>query len=167
MSDWFIILHSVSVSKCSITSFICKYYNFYHPTFFLLKICLKICFLCAYYEYMRPLKIGGGGGRGVTVLVSSQHDDKWVAKGQFQLQSDLFPGKDWGEFQNSTLTKKNYHDCTWKLLNSKSGHCCLSLDGQREMPSSPKSQCYAQSEMRGAKQGNHLKPIIKGYSSCF
>ena len=117
---------------------------------------------------MRPLKIGGGGrGRGVTVLVSSQHDDKWVAKGQFQLQSDLFPGKDWGEFQNSTLAKKNYHDCTWKLLNSKSGHCCLSLDGQREMPSSPKSQCFAQYEMRGAKQGNHLKPIIKGYSSCF
>ena len=101
------------------------------------------------------------------MLVSLQHDDKWVAKGQFQLQSDLFPGKDWGAFQNSTLTKKNYHDCTWKLLNSKSEHCCLSLDGQREMPSSPKSQCYAQYGMRGAKQGNHLKPIIKGYSSYF
>ena len=36
------------------------------------------------------IKNGEGGGGGVTVLVSSQHDDQWVAKGQFRLQSDLF-----------------------------------------------------------------------------
>ena len=63
--------------------------------------------VCLLRVYETIKKWGGGGGGGVTVFVSSQHDDKWVAKGQFQLQSDLFPGKDWGEFQNSTLTKKN------------------------------------------------------------
>ena len=36
---------------------------------------------------------------GVTVLVSSKHDDKWMANGQFRLQNDHFPRKDWGEFQ--------------------------------------------------------------------
>ena len=92
------------------------------------------------------------------MLVSSQHDDKWMAKGQFGLQNDHFRQKDWGEFQNNTfLTEKSCHYCTLKLLNSKSGLCCLSSDGRRETPSSPKSQCYGQYEMRGAKQGNHLK----------
>ena len=49
---------------------------------------------------------------GVTVLVSSQRDDKWVTKRQFQLQNDHFPRKDWGEFQNNTSTEKSYHDST-------------------------------------------------------
>ena len=123
-------------------------------------------FVCLLRVY-ETIKNWGGGGRGVTVLVSSQHDDKWVAKGQFQLQSDLFPGKDWGEFQNSTLTKKNYHDCTWKLLNSKSGHCCLSLDGQREMPSSPKSQCNAQYEYAVQNKGITLSQSLRATARVF
>ena len=57
------------------------------------------------------IKMGEGGG-GFTVLVSSQHGDKWMAKGQFLLQNDHFPRKDWGEFQfNTFLTEKSYHDC--------------------------------------------------------
>ena len=44
------------------------------------------------------------------MLVSSQHDDKWMAK---ELQNDHFPKKEWGEFQNNTfLTEKSYHDYT-------------------------------------------------------
>ena len=42
---------------------------------------------------------------GVTVLVSSQHDDKWMAKGQFRLQNDHIPQKNWGEFQNNTFLR--------------------------------------------------------------
>ena len=54
------IITSQSGSKCSLVSFICKYYNFYYPTFFL----PKICFPYTYYEYITPLKgrWGGGGG---------------------------------------------------------------------------------------------------------
>ena len=55
---------SHSGSKCPapnavFTSFIYKHYNFYYPTFFL----LKICFPCTYYEYITPLKRGGHHAR--------------------------------------------------------------------------------------------------------
>ena len=39
------------------------------------------------------------------MLVSSQHDDKWMAKGQFRLQNDHIPQKNWGEFQNNTFLR--------------------------------------------------------------
>ena len=47
-------VHSVSGSKCSFTAFIYKYYTFYYPTFFI----LKICFPCTYYEYIKSLNMG-------------------------------------------------------------------------------------------------------------
>ena len=49
---------------------------------------------------------GGGGG------VSSQHDDKWMAKGQFRLENDHFPRKNKEEFQNSTFLTEESYDCT-------------------------------------------------------
>ena len=57
-----------------------------------------------------------------------------------------------GASSRTTPSEKSHHDCSEKLLNSKSGLCCLSSDGRRTTPPSPKSQY----EMRGAKQGNHL-----------
>ena len=42
------------------------------------------------------------------------------------------------------------------MIALKSFNPNLSSDGRDETPPSPKSQCYAQYEMRGAKQGNHL-----------
>ena len=58
------------------------------------------------------------------MLVSLQHDDKWMAKGQFRLQNDHFPRKDWGELQNNTfLTEKSYHDCTLPAYRCRNVYC--------------------------------------------
>ena len=53
------------------------------------------------------------------MLISWQNDGKWSAKGQFRPQSDHFPRKDRGEFQNNNfLTENSCHDCAFKLLNT-------------------------------------------------
>ena len=36
------------------------------------------------------------------MFFSLQYDNKWMAKGQFQLQNDHFPKKDWDDLQTTT-----------------------------------------------------------------
>ena len=76
------------------------------------------------------------------MLVSSQHDDKWTAKGQFRLES--VP-------KQQLLNREELSRLRLKAFDQQK----RPSDGRRERPPSSKSQCYAQYEMRGAKQGNH------------
>ena len=61
------------------------------------------------------------------MLVSSQHGDKWMAKGQFRLQNDDFPRKDWGESKCSVICSVNFTPADFS---------CLSFDGQKFVSSS-------------------------------
>ena len=71
LDSYIITSHSVSGSKCSLVSFIRKYYNFYYPTFSPLKyVNMFSVYLLLVHNTIK--KYGGGGGGGLTVLVQEK-----------------------------------------------------------------------------------------------